>query len=85
MSEAIALLKRALAIDPFYAPAAVLIGWCWGFQRVQDWGPASAEEVAEAVRLARLAIEHGKGDPDAVRTLDLGCGEAFAGARVAPP
>jgi hypothetical protein len=23
-----------------------------------------------------------RGDPDGVRTLDLGCGEAFAGARV---
>jgi hypothetical protein len=33
------------------------------------------------------ALAVGKGDPDAVRTLDLGCGEAFASARVtaAPP
>jgi adenylate cyclase len=37
LREAVALLKRALAIDPAYAPAAALIGWCWGFQRVQDW------------------------------------------------
>ena len=84
MSEAIALLKRALAIDPFYAPAAVLIGWCWGFQRVQDWGPVSAEEVAQAVRLARLAIEHGKEDPDALwmagNTLSFFAGEHASGA-----
>ena len=28
MGEAIALLKRALAIDPSYSPAAAMIGWC---------------------------------------------------------
>jgi len=28
MREAVVLLKRALAIDPSYAPAAALTGWC---------------------------------------------------------
>ena len=27
ISRAIALLKRALAIDQFYAPAAAMVGW----------------------------------------------------------
>ena len=37
------------------------------------------------LKAGQRALAVGKGDPDAVRTLDLGCGEAFAGARVAPP
>ena len=84
MRDAVALLRRALALDPSYAPAAALIGWCWGFQRVQDWGPVSAAEVAEAVRLARLAIEGGKDDPDALwmagNTLSFFAGEHASGA-----
>jgi len=64
--EAVALLKRALAIDPSYAPAAAMIGWCRGWQRLQGWGPFSDAEVAEAVRLAIHAIEAGKDDPDAL-------------------
>lgn len=64
--EAIALIKRALAIDPTYAPAAAMIGWCRTFQRLQGWGPLSDAEVAEAVSLARQAIEAGRDDPDAL-------------------
>jgi adenylate cyclase len=64
--EAIALIKRALAIDPTYAPAASMIGWCRTFQRLQGWGSLSEAEVAEAVGLARQAIEAGRDDPDAL-------------------
>jgi adenylate cyclase len=64
MREAINLMKRALLINPSYAPAAAMIGWCRMFQRLQGWGPPSNAEVAEAVRLALQAIEAGKDDPD---------------------
>jgi tetratricopeptide (TPR) repeat protein len=66
MREAIALVKSAVAIDPTYAPAAAMIGWCRGLQRLQGWGPLSDAEVAEAVSLARQAIEAGRDDPDAL-------------------
>jgi TolB-like protein/class 3 adenylate cyclase len=66
MHEAVALIKRALAVDPSYAPAAALNGWCRGWQRLQGWGPLSETEVAEAVRLAREALETGKDDPEAL-------------------
>jgi hypothetical protein len=33
-------------------------------------------------KAGQRALAVGQGDPDTVRTLDLGCGEAFAGARV---
>jgi Tetratricopeptide repeat len=66
MREAIVLLQRALAIDPSYAPAAAMIGWCRSFQRIQGCGLVSDAEVGEGVRLARRAIEAGKDDPDSL-------------------
>jgi adenylate cyclase len=67
MREAIALLTRALAMDPSYAPAAAMVGWCRMFQRSQLWGPVPDEEIVEGVRLARQAIEMGKDDPETLR------------------
>ena len=66
MSEAIALLRRALALDPSYAPAAAMMALCRVFQRIQDWGPVAEAEIAEGARLARQAIETGKDHPDAL-------------------
>jgi TolB-like protein/class 3 adenylate cyclase len=67
MRQAVALLQRALAIDPSYAPAAALIGYCRHFQR-DHWlgGPVSDSDVAESVRLARHAVTAGKDDPEAL-------------------
>jgi tetratricopeptide (TPR) repeat protein len=64
--ESIVMLKRVLAIDPSFAPAAAMIGTCRMHQRVHRLAPVSDAEVAEAVRLARSAIEAGKDDPDAL-------------------
>ena len=64
--EAISLAERALAIDPSYAPAAAMIGFCRTHQRMQRLRHLSDADVAEAVRLARGAIEAGKDDPDAL-------------------
>jgi adenylate cyclase len=62
--EAIGLLKRALTMEPSYAPAAAMISWCRLLQVTLDWGRISEAEIAEGVRLARQAIEEGKDDPD---------------------
>jgi adenylate cyclase len=64
--EAIALLKRALAIDPGYAPAAALIGWSRTYQISHGRNPVSEGEAAEAATLAKQALEAGKDDPDAL-------------------
>jgi adenylate cyclase len=65
--EAVALLKRALVIDPSYAPAAAMIGdVCLMAQVLQGWESGSDAEIAEALRLAIQAIETGKDDPDAL-------------------
>jgi len=77
--QAIALLERALAIDPSYAPAAAMIGWCRLHQRAHGMGHLKDVEVGEAVRLARRALEVGKDDPDVLwmagRTLSHFTGE----------
>src|ERR1700736_3298787 len=56
-AEAVVLARQALAIDPAYTPAAALVGLCRVLQRVQGWGALSADNVAEAVRLSRQALE----------------------------
>ena len=62
---AVALLTRALAVDPDYAPAAALIGWCRVLQATIG-APVSASEIAESARLATRVIEIGKDQPDAL-------------------
>ncbi len=65
-AETLALLKRALAIDPSYAPAAALVGWCRIFQGVQGWGALSDANISSAVRLARQALEAERDDAETV-------------------
>jgi adenylate cyclase len=60
---AIDLLKRALAIDSTYAPAAALIGEC---NVTLGRNSVSVAEAEEIVRLAKLAIQWGKNDPEAL-------------------
>jgi TolB-like protein len=64
--EAIVMLRRALAIDPAFAAAAAMLGTCRIHQRAHRFGIVSDTEIAEALRLARDAIEAGKDDPDAL-------------------
>jgi len=83
-AEAVVLARQALAIDPSYAPAAALVGWCRYQQRVQGWGALSDEDVVEACRLAHQAIEAERDDADtiwqAAWTLFLLAGEAAIAA-----
>ena len=62
--KAIRLLDRALELDPSYAPAAAMVGWCSVLQVVQGWLPHADADVTVGVRLAKQALEAGKDDPD---------------------
>jgi len=64
--KAIALLKRALTIDPDYVPAKAAIGWSWVHQASHGRTAISEAEVAEAVPLVRQALEAAKDNPDAL-------------------
>ena len=63
VAEAIDLLKRALAIDPNYAPAKALVGWSRAHQGSHGRSLPSEAERVEAVALARQALERGEGGP----------------------
>jgi adenylate cyclase len=62
-NAAIELLRRALAIDPSYAPAAAYIGHIRAGQTIFG-ARLSPDETTEALRLARLAIDRGEEDAD---------------------
>ncbi|MGY3341318.1 TolB-like protein/class 3 adenylate cyclase [Bradyrhizobium sp. USDA 4472] len=66
LTEAISLSKRALQHDPSYAAAAGLAAWCRGIQRGQGWVLPAGPEDDDGIRLAKLAIEVGTNDPDAL-------------------
>jgi TolB-like protein/class 3 adenylate cyclase/tetratricopeptide (TPR) repeat protein len=66
MRKAITLLRQALAIDPSYAPAGAMLGFCRALQRGRGWEALSEAEITEALYLARQALEIGKDDPDAL-------------------
>jgi TolB-like protein/class 3 adenylate cyclase/Flp pilus assembly protein TadD len=80
LAEAVVLARRALAIDPSYVPAAAFVGWCRALQRVQGWGALSNEDIGEACRLARQALEAERDDAETIHqagwTLFFLAGEA---------
>src|SRR5262249_3797391 len=83
-AEAVVLARQALAIDPAYAPAAALVCWCRGQQQLQGWGALAAEDIGEACRLARQALENERDDAEticrAAWTLFILAGEAAMAA-----
>jgi adenylate cyclase len=66
LGEAILLARRALAIDPSYAPAAALVARCRVIQRAQGWGALSDQDIAEACRLARQALAADRDDAETI-------------------
>jgi TolB-like protein/tetratricopeptide (TPR) repeat protein len=85
-AAAVTLLREALAIDPSYAPAAALVGWCHVMQQTQGWGPLSDDDITACVSLARQALEAEHGDADtafrAAHTLVRFAGEMEEAAAV---
>jgi TolB-like protein len=61
---ALGLLQRAITIDRRYSSAYGLGAYCHQFRVIQGWG--ADDEPAQSVRLARLAIETGRDDPQAL-------------------
>ena len=84
LAEAVVLARQALAIDPSYTPAAALVGFCRGMQRAQGWGALSGDDIAEACRLARQALEAERDDAETISqaawTLFFLAGEAAMAA-----
>ena len=64
--EALRLSNQALALDASYAPAAAIAAASWAARKYHAWAPISDENVAQALDLAKTAIELGKDDPDSL-------------------
>jgi TolB-like protein len=56
-AAAVDCLKRALAIDPGYAPAMALAAYCYAERRMQGWAQDPGTEADEGHRLAVRAVD----------------------------
>ena len=74
-AEALRLSSRALEIDPRYGYAATLAGSCHLSNVFQGWAADPKSELAEGLRLLRLALSIDGNDHDALSI--LGCATAF--------
>ena len=61
-SEALRQFSKATEFDPDFASAYGMAAWCYVWRKLNGWMSDRAVETAEAVRLARLAVELGTDD-----------------------
>src|SRR5262245_25266604 len=69
--EALQHFKRAIELDPGSAAAYGMAARTYSLRKAGGWADGSAEEVADAERLARRAIELGKDDALALSTAGI--------------
>ncbi|HZC97029.1 MAG TPA: winged helix-turn-helix domain-containing protein, partial [Bradyrhizobium sp.] len=62
INEALPLFYKAMQIDPEFASAHAMAAWCHFWRKVNGWMTDRPQEIAEGIRLARLAVELGKDD-----------------------
>jgi TolB-like protein len=64
--RSIALLQRAIEIDPTYSVACGLSAWCHAWQKMMGWVPPDDPSLAQAIPLAHRAAELGANDSEAM-------------------
>jgi TolB-like protein len=64
VEEAARLLRRAIEIDPSYAPALAHLSFCQWFAVSQNWIDRSDPAVADMVQLAQTALALDPDDPE---------------------
>jgi TolB-like protein/DNA-binding winged helix-turn-helix (wHTH) protein len=62
IGQALPLFHQAMASDPEFSSAYAMAAWCHCWRKVNGWMTDPKREGAEGARLARRAIELGKGD-----------------------
>ena len=65
-TEALALLTKAIALDPDFAPALAYAAWCHEQRLVRGWPTARESDVEDGVKLARAAIATDSEDANAI-------------------
>jgi tetratricopeptide (TPR) repeat protein len=59
---ALQLFYKAIELDPEFATALGTAAYCYVLRKLNGWMANRQQEIAEAVRLARRAVELGKDD-----------------------
>ena len=62
IEQALALFSKAIELDPEFASAYGMAAWCHFWRKLNGWMTDRPREIAEGVRLARLAVELGRDD-----------------------
>ena len=62
INEAMPLFYKAMQLDPEFASAHAMAAWCHFWRKINGWMTDRPKEIAEGVRLARLAVELAKDD-----------------------
>jgi len=62
IDEALPLFYRAIELDPEFASAHGMAGWCHIWRKVNGWMADPTRDIPEGVRLARRAVELGRDD-----------------------
>ncbi|OHV83940.1 winged helix-turn-helix domain-containing tetratricopeptide repeat protein [Ensifer sp. LCM 4579] len=62
IEAALPLFYKAIELDPEFAAAYGAAAWCHFWRKVNGWMTDRPREIAEGVRLARLAVELGRED-----------------------
>jgi TolB-like protein len=62
IGEALPLFYKAMQLDPEFASAHAMAAWCHFWRKINGWTTDRPKEIAEGVRLARLAVDLGKDD-----------------------
>jgi TolB-like protein len=60
--EALRLFNRAIEYDSGFAAAYGMAAWCYAWRKMNGWMTDHRQEIAEAARLARRAVDLGKDD-----------------------
>ena len=66
VDEALNLLRRAIELDPEFAPAHAMSAWCYYWRKVNGWVIDAKYETAEVNRLVNKVGEFGKDDAGAL-------------------
>jgi TolB-like protein/class 3 adenylate cyclase len=62
VGQALQLLKKAIQLDPHYAAAYGTAAYCYAMRKANGWVIHRAQDIVEASRFGRMAVELGRDD-----------------------
>jgi TolB-like protein len=62
LEEGLPLFYKAIELDPDYASAHAMAGWCYFWRKINGWMSDPVREIAEGARLVRRAVVLGQDD-----------------------